>query len=384
MNRLTILLLTLMAFSFSSLAQTKQAVSLQWKITGELPATSGQEKALGFAGPVAGENNGVLMVGGGSNFPGAAPWLGGRKTYYNDGYVFKKNSNDSFVLHKAFKLPFNLAYSACVSTSQGIVCAGGESENGPTDKVLLIQWNNEINDAVFKNLPALPLALTNASATFLNGCIYIAGGETASGVSDGFFYLDLKKLNEGWKALPSLPKAISHAVMVVQWNGQRNCIYLLGGRKKNTNAPSDLYASVFQFDFVANKWSEKHSLPYAMSAGTGVATGKNFILLFGGDKGETFHKTEVLIAAIAAEKDSAKKEQLNQQKAALQATHPGFSKDILVYDAKKDQWAKDGCIPFPVPVTTTAIKWGNEVLIPGGEIKAGVRTPQILSAKINQ
>jgi len=55
---------------------------------------------------------------------------------------------------------------------------------------------------------------------------------------------------------------------------------------------------------------------------------------------------------------------------------------VLLYDTKKDKWKAFSCIPYDSPVTTTAVKWNNEVIIPGGEIRAGVRTSQILSAKI--
>lgn len=42
----------------------------------------------------------------------------------------------------------------------------------------------------------------------------------------------------------------------------------------------------------------------------------NNIILFGGDKGIVFNKTEKLIAAINAEKDPVKKQELIQKKQA--------------------------------------------------------------------
>ena len=64
-------------------------------------------------------------------------------------------------------------------------------------------------------------------------------------------------------------------------------------------------------------------------------------------------------------------------------SHPGFCKEVLCYNIITDEWTVVDSIPFDTPVTTVAIKWGNEVLIPSGEIKAGVRSPYILSAKLN-
>ena len=80
--------------------------------------------------------------------------------------------------------------------------------------------------------------------------------------------------------MPDLPYAVSNAVMVVQSNSEQQKIYLLGGRKKNTNAVSSFYNSVFAFDVNTKTWEEKKSIPSPKAAGTGIAVGKNYILLF--------------------------------------------------------------------------------------------------------
>ncbi|HEY6954047.1 MAG TPA: hypothetical protein VI385_02330 [Flavisolibacter sp.] len=380
MSDVTIAALLFLLFSTADASAQKSKVkSIQWDIAGVLPSTNG--KALGFAGPVVGVSNDVLVVGGGSNFPDNMPWLGGKKRYYDDTYVFMKNGRDSLVLFKSAKLPFALAYAASVSTRNGIVVAGGESENGVRKTVFIIKWVEGTQELSINKLPDLPLALTNASIAAHNSTVYVAGGETSEGVSDQFFSLDLNTINSGWKSLPSLPKAISHAVMAVQSNGKNDCIYLVGGRKKNVDATSSLYASNFQFDLTANQWIEKKSLPHNLSAGTGVAVGPYSILLFGGDDGSTFHKAEELIFAINHEKDENRKVELTAEKIKVQSKHPGFCRQVLLYDTKKDQWQVVSCIPYDAPVTTTAVQWKDKIFIPGGEIRAGVRTPQILAAK---
>lgn len=376
MNRIIPLVFILLMF-YSSSAQQTPAVSLQWEIAGRLPAANGQQHALGIAGPVAGIDKQVLIVGGGSNFPDAAPWQGGKKQYYNELYVFSKESDTLIRQDKVFHLPHSLAYSANCSTSKGIVCAGGENEECISNKVLLLHWDESAGNVIINYLPDLPVAVTNASVTCIGSNVYLAGGEMKDSASNHFYCLDLNNTAAGWQALPPLPQPLSHAVLVAQSNGKQTCLYIIGGRKKTTSGISELYSAVYEFDCATNKWAEKQSLPYALSAGTGISW-KNNILLFGGDKGETFHKTEQLIAAINNEKDSVKKAALIQQKAALQSAHPGFSNAMLAYNIVEDKWTKIGTIPFTVPVTTTAIVWSNEVVIPGGEIRAGVRTPQIL------
>lgn len=379
----TLYLIFLLMLTTGNLAAQQKAVNLlEWNVAGVLPAASGQPHSLGVAGPLAGVHQDVFLVAGGANFPEGAPWLGGGKKYYSEGFVFRRKETDSLHLFKSFSLPFSLGYSANCSTPQGVVAAGGENENGLRNTVLMLQWDEASQTVVIKNLPALPFPVTNASLAFHENKLYFAGGERAADVSNELWVLDWSDTASGWKQLAALPKPVSHAVLVVQSNGKEDCLYLLGGRKRKPGDVSDLYASVFQLNLKKGVWVEKRPLPYALSAGTGVAVGENDLLLFGGDTGETFHKTEALIAAIGRESDAQKKQQLNEEKITVQSTHPGFCRQVLLYDAKKDKWSPHGCIPFAAPVTTIAVKWGRAVYLPSGEIKAGVRTPEILSGHL--
>lgn len=384
MNRSKLLISTFFMFlTAETLAQQKHVSPIKWEIAGELPATSGQPRSLGVAGPITGVHNEMMIVGGGANFPGSMPWEGGKKSYSSELFVFKKTKPDSLVIYKSLHLPYPLAYSANCSTPQGIVAAGGENDNGISKKVMLLTWNSVTEDISIRTLPDLPVAVTNAVAVAYNNLVYLAGGETATTASDKFYCLDLNSPNDGWDELPPIPKPVSHAVIAVQSNGKNECIYLLGGRRKNANGISDLYNSVFEFDLTQKHWQQKKALPYALCAGTGIATGLDEIVLFGGDKGTTFHEVEKFIAAITAEKNETKKQGLILQKNNLQITHPGFSREVLVYNTRIDSWSIIDSIPYPSPVTTTAFRWKNEVFIPSGEIKAGVRSPTILSGKIN-
>ncbi|MGK2863413.1 MAG: kelch repeat-containing protein, partial [Chitinophagaceae bacterium] len=268
--------------------------------------------------------------------------------------------------------------SANCSTSKGIFYGGGENEKGISKKTGLLIWDNKKDSFQIKSLPDLPIPLANASCTHVGNMVYLAGGETTDAVSDLFLKLDLNYIEDGWKQLPSLPKQISHAVMLTQSTGRKDCIYLFGGRKKNASGISDLYNTVFEFDTRKNKWKQKESIPYSLSAGSGIATGTNNFLLFGGDKGQTFNQTEKLIHAINREKNENIKQELNKQKIELQTNHPGFSNEVLLYNVISNTWSVVGAIPFDTPVTTIACFWDKDIVIPNGEIKAGVRTPQLL------
>lgn len=348
--------------------------ALDWKESSVFPSNN-NKPSIGYAGPVAGYLQNKIVVGGGANFPDGMPWLGGKKKYYDDLFVFAV-SDTGLQLTQQLKLPDTVAYAASCTTPSGIVFAGGENQNGISQKVWMISQDDS-GTIRFTSLPDLPLALTNAAMAFFNHQLFLAGGESPHGTSASCFSLDLNSRDSGWKELAPLPLAASHGVFVAM----PASLYFIGGRKKTGSGISDLYNAVYAYDPLLNKWSRKTSLPYALSAGTGIAFSKNEIALFGGDKGNTFHQTEELIAAISNEKDAVKKNELTEQKAKLQSSHPGFSNEILIYNTDEDKWQVKGTIPFVTPVTTTAFEKNNTIYIPSGEIKAGVRSPYMLTGR---
>ncbi|WP_026994832.1 Kelch repeat-containing protein [Flectobacillus major] len=353
---------------------------LQWSVLHSLPVANGHTKQAGLAGPIVGVSQNVLMIAGGANFEDALPWEGGKKKYFDDIYVLHKNTNKAFFWHsQTFRLPQKMAYTTTVQSAQGLICIGGEDQEGYRKEVFILKWNPKEEQPAIEPLPDLPQGISNAAATIVHDSdIYLAGGETKTGVSNQLLKLDLKHISLGWQLVAELPVSLSHALLF-NLNHQ---LYLVGGRQRQANGISDFYNSCYAFDENKKVWTTQQSLPYAISAGTGVAMGKHQCMLFGGDKGETFHQVEILLAQIAQESDPEKKAKLIAQKNHLQVNHPGFSREILLFDSQKNTWKKLGKIPFIVPVTTAAIIWDNKIIIPSGEIKAGVRSVEILVGEI--
>lgn len=360
-------------------AQNSFVQTTNWTIAATLPYENGRP-ALGVAGAIAGVHKDVLMVAGGANFTGAAPWLGGKKSYHSAVHIYHKN-NGRLVYHKKLQLPFALAYSACVSTPLGIAAVGGENEHGLTDRAFLLKYNTDNDSIQIQPLPTLPYTLANASLVYHKGSIYLLGGEKVDNGIAECWILDLQSPSQ-WKQIASLPKPVSHAIAVISTQDGSEQIYLIGGRKKNAGAITTFYSSVFSYSISDNRWRQRKPLPYALAAGTGMTDDNGAIIVFGGDRGETFHQTEKLILAIYASNDAESKHQLELSKIQVQSNHPGFSRELLTYSPRKDKWKKAGCLPFATPVTTAAVRWQQKVYLPSGEIKAGVRSAHILSTQL--
>lgn len=368
-------------------AQQKSICSFKWTIGQTLPAENGREKSLGFAGAINGISNDVLIVAGGANFPNGMPWEGGKKFYSNKIYVLQKDG-DKFFWNENIKdtLPEAVAYCGSTSTDAGIFYGGGENENGISDKAFLLNWNTDKNKIDITQLPHLPLALTNISATSIGNVVYTAGGDQEKNSSDKFFKIDLNKRNPQWESLPDLPIALANATAIVQNGNDGINIYVIGGRSKTTTGVSDLHNTVYAFNPAKQEWKKCAEVSDGkntnnLSAAAGVTFGKNKILIIGGDNGNVFHQIESHISKISKATIAGERDKLTGEKNDLIIDHKGFDRSLLLYNTISDVWTKVGEYPYPAQVTTNAVKWGDDIIISNGEIKPGVRTPNVIIGK---
>jgi N-acetylneuraminate epimerase len=280
-------------------------------------------------------------------------------------------------------LPEPIAYCGVTSTQKGIVYAGGENENGIADKAFIINWDKNKNGITIKPLPAMPLALTNVALTHIGNIVFAAGGDAINNSSKRFFSLNLDDKDAKWKLLPDLPTAVANATLIAQNKDVQKNIYLIGGRTKTESGISELHHTTFVFDVKKNKWEKCTDISDGknisnLSAAAGVPIGKNNILMIGGDNGIVFHKIETYISQIAKANSEEEKEKLTKEKNALSIHHNGFYKGLLLYNTIENKWTKIGEYPYSSQVTTTAVKWGNDIVVSNGEIKPGIRTPDVV------
>lgn len=345
----------------------KSSFEFKWNHIGEI-----NTQKLGVAGPVTGTINEIIIYGGGANFPEKAPWYGGKKVFYQEGEWFSKNKKGTFLL------PEKIGYSGLCNTPKGIVFAGGESEKGKTTKVWLASFDRVKQEVIFKKLPDLPLALSNLSLTHYNNILYLAGGESDQGPFNGLLSLDFNQIESNWKFLDSLPNPVSHAILVSQSNGEKNQLYLLGGRNASPNEEPEFFSTVWAYDLKKNTWEKKSNLPISLAASTGISLGANYIVVFGGDNGEIFKKSTATLKTLRINPDSA----LNASWIQEMENHSGFEKTIFLYNTITNKWATMDSLPFMPPVTTSLVSLNNEYYLISGEISPGKRTPNIYKGTI--
>lgn len=385
---------------------------LNWRELPELPPLPGKSIQPGLAGAFAGVHNDALIIAGGANFPDGLPWLrltdGSRpkKIYNKDIYVLQ---NKSTWIISDVKLPAGFSYGVSIPTGEGLICIGGErqehmatgSVKSLSDKVFFLKHigNGEIVIDTTR-FPDLPEAVSAMSGTKIRDYIYIAGGNSGSTETNNFWRLNCKK-NKKWEILKSWPgPPRSHHITIAQSDGVKDCLYLFSGRFKDTEQGWQFLKDSYKYDPVDNSWMKladigtnlSYNKSVCIMAASGIKLGANHIAIFGGASGDLFQKVEQdmprQIRMLEKSGKDAEAANLTAEKWSIYEKHPGFSRDILVFHTITNSWTKIGQVPQSLVdgltvgshVTTTAVQWDGEIVIPSGEVRPGVRSPKIWMA----
>lgn len=396
------------ALTLSACASANNVVSVNWDKLPPLPPSAGQAKQPGEAGPFAGVHGDALIVAGGANFPDKLPWEGGAKIWWDDVWVLEGLSSNSsrWFSGAVLKLPRPLGYGISVDLPEGVLCAGGHDVDRCYADVFILSWDAKAKKLVKTDLPPMPEPLSFMAGALVGDTLYVAGGQTTmknAVPSRHFWALDLSKRQSGagalkWQALPSWPgPARVLPVAASQRTAKGPEFFLFSGRTPEAGKPTRILADAYAYDPQAKAWRTLPSvgtgLPGAgtkglsVMAGSAAAVGASEIWLFGGDRGDLFlelEKHDLAIAAARAAGKTADVEAGLAAKKAIYARHPGFAREVLAYDTIKNTWRVAAMTPESIPpqVTTTAVKHGDAILIPSGEIKPGIRTPDVVRVKL--
>ncbi len=323
--------------------------------TRELPPLPDE---LGVAGAFAGVSGDALLVAGGANFPGRPPWDGGQKKWHDEIYVLPRNATNWLT---GFKLPHPLAYGVSVPYDGGVLCLGGSDAERHYREVFLLRWRAG-RVLIETNFPPLPHPLANACGTICVGGVILAGGEAAPGATRALneaWRLNPAATDAAWERLPDLPGPGRSLALAATYGSS---VYILGGVSLFAgpdDKPTRRYLTdVYLLTSHGLAWQRQKALPYPRAAAPGPAPqiGNGWVVLLGGDDGSRY----------------------NFQPAA---EHPGFLAGLLLWHPGRALFRAGGVLTA-ARVTTPAVVWGNEIVIPSGETRPGVRSPAVTAYRL--
>ncbi|MBD1427455.1 kelch repeat-containing protein [Sphingobacterium arenae] len=322
-------------------------ISFKWDTLANVPDD------IGFAGSFAGVWNNTLIVAGGANFPdGGAPWTGSKKVWHDQIFALDSPDGEWKVIGN---LPTAVGYGVSITCDKGLILIGGSTHEKHIAEVRLLQYDGK--NVTFKHLPDLPKPVANSTGVILNNVVYVLGGTldpTSKETENNFWSLDLNKSATTWKMLDSWP---GPSRMLAIAGVQDGAIYLFSGTHLK-NGDREYLKDAYKYK-VGRGWERITDLPHAIVAAPSpaFAVGNDNLVVFGGDNG-----SQIGI--------NLKKEK-----------HPGFSKTVLSYNTKHNNWTEVGAQPSDAAVTTPLVIWNNKAIIPGGEISPSVRTTKVVVAE---
>lgn len=359
---------------------------INWTKLQDLPGAA-DTASLGVSAPFAGIHNGVLIVAGGCNFPDKPVTEGGAKRYYSEIFALLPEG-----WKEIDQLPYPVAYGATVSTPEGLICIGGNNSDSSLVEVSRISYDTAKGTTHLCAMPSLPSSMDNLSAAYDGQYVYVAGGNENGLPCHAFLRLNVNDTDKGWEKLPDFPGAARVQPVLAAQNGPNGMgIYLAGGFQpiQDNEAPV-VSTDIYVFYPQNNAWQQETALPLfdngskrSLTGGCAVSFGKDKILFMGGVNYDRFLNAlarPLQIAAAEAAQDMAALDSLRSEAKAYMH-HPvewyQFNTSLLQYDTLTKEWSNLGDYEQLARAGAGAVIQDNRLTIINGELKPGIRTPQV-------
>lgn len=383
MSRTRVLSVVAVFFLFVSGCFGQEIAKLEIIEVPSLPALEDGRPSLGFAGMMGGSHNDVLIASGGANFPDGLPWEGGKKIYSNKIYILK---DGQWRLSKQ-SLPIPLAYGASVTIPEGVLVMGGEDQKLTRDTVFLMRFNGSTDQIEIVDYPPLPEPLAYSAAVLEDGFVYIVGGKNSKKSVNSLYRLSLKEKSK-WEKLndfPGDPRALHNAA--VQDTKDSRKLFVIGGRNQIAGKKSKALSNYLSYDFEESNWKNEGDIiinnkPRVLMGASSETMGSMHLMVYGGSDEVLFDKLENIALKLGAAQNDTLAAKLIEKRDNILNTHPGFSKEILAYNAITEKWFVYDSLSTQIPVTSLSFKENDEFFIISGEVSPGIRTPKIQKYKI--
>lgn len=349
----TLILTACLALSGNASAE---APPLAWDRLPDLPDTTG------YAGAFAGVSGGALVVAGGTNFTERTPGGKAEKTWYDTVYVLDSPGGS---WRTGYRLPAPLAYGTSIVAGDALICIGGCDPEMNHARVYQLRWSG--GELVISELPPLPQPVSCAAGALVGDTIYLAGGQPGPNPFSGpsmhnFWALDLSETQPRWRELEPWPGP-ERFYAVAATDGQS--FFLLSGLRRVVGVDDkpalEYLRDAYRYDPgeepATGGWSRIADLPRANAAAATPAPVIDGVILLLGNGADGAN-----LDIPAAER-------------------PGFGDEILAYNIASDSWRRAGSVPAG-RAAITSVRWGDLVVLPTGEVRPMVRSPEVHTARI--
>ena len=365
-KRLIISTVLIVLFTAYTMAQNSNPIQ---RLVGFPTEEQGFDK--GVSACYCGVINGYLYIAGGCNFPDKPVAEGGKKRFYKAIYAAKLNADSDRLEWKTVgQMPQPAAYGVSVTYESSLIFVGGNNETGGLTTA--IRLRPTATGMQQEALPSLPHALDNMAGAVVGHILYVVGGNCEGVATQRVWSLDLKSTaKQGWKEEPSIPGIARVQPIAAALEG--GLLGVWGGFAPKTDSKAaQLAMNGASYNAGCGTWT---ALPVPTDAlGEEVFTG-------GATAIATLQKGVVVVGGVNKDVFLAAINKLPEGYLLHEPEWYRFNNRVLCY--RDGTWtqllqhssvARAGC---------ALAYWDGWVYVVGGELKPGIRTPEIVRFRVD-
>lgn len=340
-----------------------------WECIGSLPAQLGFEENIGTAGMLSGVINGKLVVAGGANFPYESALNRGEKIIHRDIYLFdEENGRLRIIDQRQFDYP--IAYGAsCVVDDILYFIVNNPSHKYESDIIAVKEEDSKLSISV---VGSIPMKIENIVMESIGGKLYFGVGSISGEHSNRFYSYDIELGNiSELESFPGYPRSQCVSSLLLNDDGEEHIVVFGGGS-------NEAYLDGFSYDVSTNTWN---TLSDILIEGEGVSVlGAGYtrvsdseLLIVGGFNKQLWKEACYNLSNLKGDEHT----RYRNNYFSMDPEEYGWNKKILVYNFKDDTWRSLGEIQFNPPCGNSLLINNNRIYSIMGEIKPGIRTPDI-------
>lgn len=365
-KRLMISFVLIALFTAYTMAQNSNSIQ---RLVGFPTEEQGFDK--GVSACYCGVINGYLYIAGGCNFPDKPVAEGGKKRFYKAIYAAKLNvEGDRLEWKTVGQMPQPAAYGVSVTYENSLIFVGGNNETGGLTTA--IRLRPTATGMQQEALPSLPHALDNMAGAVVGHILYVVGGNCAGVATQKVWSLDLKNTaKQGWKEEPSIPGIARVQPIAAALEG--DLLGVWGGFAPKTDSKAaQLAMNGASYNAGCGTWT---ALPVPTDAigeevftggATAIATPQKGVVVVGGVNKDVF------LAAI---------NKLPEGYLLHEPEWYRFNNRVLCY--RDGTWTQLLQHPSVARAGCALAYWDGWVYVVGGELKPGIRTPEIVRFRVD-
>ncbi|WED24983.1 N-acetylneuraminate epimerase [Vibrio sp. JC009] len=230
------------------------------------------------------------------------------------------------------------------------------------------------------NWPDLPVGLKSGVSAQLSNKLYVGLGSAGS----AFYMLDLNNVEEGWQKKASFigPERNGATASVV---GDDIFVFGGAGKVEPTATSPVIFNTVYRYNSSSDSWSLVNTTaPVGLLGAASYSPDDETIVFFGGYNKGYFDKYLSDINATDKASQPEKWQKIVDNYMGMKPLDYKWNRSVIQFKPATGAWAELGTSPYIPNCGSALVSQGTISTLVSGEIKPGLRTPEVKQYQFGQ